>query len=285
MDSQIYLLLLRQSGSYKEWDKELKGMNAIKAAIIMKQLLKDIVVGDSLDAPFVKFIRVKSISHKLGFSGDSKFDKSGWAYKNAWKEESGQQYSANPLMRGTTNTVSNSGAFSKDFMPQLGRELWGGNEFIQGKIPEHGEIQFKKYLDSATAELAYGCSAQEKFPLAVFFYRRKVGTGLGGIRLPYFVMGSFKCKIKEWELDGDEETVSLHYKKIAWCSFDQWADTNVSYPWATRWFDQEQVKGGQGEAAMALQMIVAAMVAVSGAVSATLTSGEGASGGSADDLK
>lgn len=290
MDSQIYLLLLRQSGSYKNWAEKFKSAKtAVQVAMIAKELLnpKDLILGDSLDAPFVKFIRVTGVNHKIGFEkdGESKFEESGWAYKDAWKEETetSTQYAPNPFLRTTTSTKMTQ----SDRSP--GKHLrgqWGafGNQFVQSRIPEHGEIEFSKHVDSATPQLAYGCSAQEKFPLAIFFYRRKVGLGMGGIRWPYFVTAAFNCKLTEWEMKDDGESVSLFYKQISWCGYDQWADTNISYPWSTRWFDQENYTGGQGGLALAVQLLIADLIALSAAISAAATASDGESSGDSSEL-
>jgi type VI protein secretion system component Hcp len=156
---------------------------------------------------------------------------------------------------------------------RIGRATGGNNQFIQSAIPEHGELEFTKYVDSATPQLAYGCASQEKFPLAIFIYRRKIGLGMGGIRFPYFMIGGFKCKLKGWKIDGDQETVALHYRKIAWCGFLQWSDTNLSLPWSTRWFDQEEYKGGQYGAASGIQLIVSAITLIAGGVAAGVDAG------------
>lgn len=281
MDSQVYLLLVRQSGSYKDFVDKLKNATAMTVVVLIKQILKDMITGDSLDAPFVKFIRLNGVSHQMSFKGGREFSRSGSARSDDWEESyTAGSFAPNPMER---KTLVQKAKRSNTFKGTLLKDWGGGNTFVQSKLPEHGAISFTKNIDTATAQLAYGCAAQEKFPLAIFFYRRKAGLGIGGIRLPYFVMACFKSKIENWKIDGDQESADLHYKTISWCSYDQWADTNVSYPWSTRWFNQETFKGGQGGVALGLQVLVAGLVLAAGAVAGAATGG-GADDGSDSDL-
>lgn len=296
MNSQIYLMLFRATGA---WPKDFSAMSskrkagavaAVAAATILKQIPKDMVMGDSLDIPFMKFIRCDNVSHGLSFSGmdtqqvtKTTGDTAVTTTEDLNTGNKYQGYRDDPVRDSLFfqktrfyGEKSFGDRFSKIHVGNHGiRESlgsWlGGNEFVKTSVPKHGEVVFTKSIDTATPQLAYGCAAQEQFPLAAFFYRRKAGLGLGGVRWPYFVMGLYKNKIKDWSLDGDTETVKLSYSAISWCGYDQWADTNISYPWSTRWFDQDAATGGQGGFAMVIQAVAAGLIMGAGAATAALT--------------
>jgi hypothetical protein len=63
----------------------------------------------------------------------------------------------------------------------------------------------------------------------------------------------------------------LSYSAISWCGYDQWADTNISYPWSTRWFDQDATTGGQGGFAALIQAVSAGLIMAAAGITAAAT--------------
>jgi len=155
------------------------------------------------------------------------------------------------------------------------------NAFINTHLPKHGEFSFTKMMDRATPQLAFGCSAQERFPVALFFYRRKVGVGLGAIRVPHLVIGLRKVRISAWKMNGEAETetITLRYGDVAWGALGQIADSDMPIPIPTaRMFDVEAGAGGEtyGKSwAYGVQAIGAAMALVAGGAMKGLSSGAG----------
>ena len=281
MKSDIYLFLLRQEGKFETFkDAYSKGG---KAAIGMKLLkwLKGFVMGDSLDAPFIKFIKVGTVSHSISFGSDDKQLK----YDNAalqegeWTELNHSRGEFNSKSHALQNADLVAKDYAADFLRQGG--MWktidrtrrtasrrsafdSGNMFLNSHTPSHGALSFSKKIDKATPQLAFGCSAQERFPFGIFFYRRRTGLGIEGSRMPYMVIGVDKVLISSWSLNGDDETVTLKYKRIGWAATDQISDTNVSIPGFTRTWDVESRTGGEGGWALGLQALTLALAGMAG---------------------
>lgn len=171
------------------------------------------------------------------------------------------------------NDLDNSqGQHDRDMRNAL--QLWNYRDYIaktylerQGmlmgtpnELPIHGNFYFKKRTDTATPQLALGCSQQQNFPLALFMFIRRIGPGLGGIRNPYLVAGLGGVKIAHWEMEGvDEENVALSYRNIAYGSLDTMADTNMPNPvspGSTRWFDRMNFHGSEGGWAAVMMAVV-----------------------------
>ena len=160
---------------------------ATAGAAFLARLVKDQVMGDSLDIPYVKWIRVHDFKHEISFPR---------------KELS----------------------FEK--------EDDHGNLFIgaNGANPRHEQVKIQCLAGKQTPQLAFGCMAQEKFPLALICFRRHTGFGYE-VRFPHLMVGLKDCLIADWSIGGsDIEECSLWYNKIVWSANSQLADTNMPNP-------------------------------------------------------
>ena len=134
-----------------------------------------------------------------------------------------------------------------------------------GKMPTHNSVSFSKNLDSASPQLSFGCSAQERFPIAIFFLRKKTGFKLGGVTHPHTVLAYTNCLITDWETDGDTETVGLNYESMGMASFLQIADTPIPQGISWRHWDKVNNEGGEKGWSALLIPLTAAVVAIGGA--------------------
>lgn len=272
MKNQIYLMLVRKVNPV------LTG--AAKAAAY----LKNFVAGDSLDVPFMKFIRVQSTSHSIGFAGEQSVTERVGDSAQTFTTETGKSASGyNQLSdeieeRFVRDRILHSNRFQHD--------RWGNRNFANGGIvanenasafssfkknqyvninlPAHDDFTFTKYVDNSTPQLAYGCTAQEPFSFAAFFYRRRIGVGIKGVRLPYLTIGLNKCLISSWSLADDMETVKLSYKDIVWATYDQIADINAPTGMSSRIWDTESKEGGEKKEAYIAQALVGLLATAGG---------------------
>eukprot|EP00913_Durusdinium_trenchii_P028468 g26696.t1 len=240
--------------------------------------------GDSLDLPFLRMIRVDSVEHSIGFPGkkttyhgaDDVAEESGHDILSYSELEKLQQHKR---ARGRNRSIPqpeprrvrrNRRVNLAEVQRQVREIQW--NEFMKSKVPEHGDFVFTKQPDNATPQLAYGCSSQEIFPLAVFFFRRKIGVGLGGVRLPFMVIGLRKVRLAGWSLGADlSETVTCKYADIAWTSVPPLADTNLPGAVTVKDWDTEASKSFDKKwFGWAVQGLTTAAVAAAGAATAIL---------------
>jgi len=239
MNTQIYLLLVKQSN--------------LPTAAAIPMLLKNAILGDSLDVPFLKFIRVRSIRQTVEFEGETELtevqtDAQGVKSLNV-VSTSGNSAGSYAAAAGTNR----SGAFG---MTAVNR-----NNFTNINLPAHSAFGFTKSLDNATPQLAYSCTAQSPFSHAVFFFRRRIGAGIAGVRMPFMCIWLKKCLISGWSMSGDSENVSLKYREITWATFDQLADINIPTGMSARVWNTESKEGGEKPEVYAVQMAVAAIFA------------------------
>lgn len=279
--SDIYLLLYRQTGSYKQITA-----NKFTAPVVLKTLTKGMIIGDSADAPYLGFVKVLGVEHSIGFASgqdelhwhdaqmfdSSKYDTRRDELLNKIGPKPvtvrGRPVAPYRLNRWNERRKRTMDAYEKTIENQR-------NAFLNTHLPKHGEFTFTKMLDRATPQIAFGCSAQERFPVALFFYRRKIGLGLGAIRTPHFVIGLRKVRISAWHMsgDGESESVTLAYGDIAWAALGSIADSNMPLPIPTaRMWDREANAGGEtyssswayGVEAIGLAMALIAGAAVKG---------------------
>jgi len=282
MNTQIYLMLVRKVNP------------KLPLPMRIPLMLKNFVMGDSLDVPFIKMIKVQSVSHKIGFDEGGKItrvegegkDAKAVTYssaKEAGAYGAGDAYSDIQVMprKGVLGEVSNRWqtrtVASLDSKVKTSGYGMGGLRFFSGfknndylniSLPDHNEFTFTKLVDNATPQLAYGCSAQEPYYFAAFFFRRRIGAGIEGVRLPFMGIGLTKCLITSWDLSDETETVTLKYKQIMWGTFDQVADINAPTGMSYRTWDTDKKEGGETAEGLALQMLIAALTA-GGALAAT----------------
>ena len=286
MNTQIYLMLVRKVNP--------------KLPLVAKipLMLKNFILGDSLDTPFFKFIRVQSISSSIGFAGEKsvtlRHSRSGHA--KTYKTETGKEasdYDAEQDTRwgadtggkwynvggrhgwsaeGTTKTERAASVMRSGVVPWASSVTLKNNNFANINLPEHSEFVFTKNIDNATPQLAYGCSAQEPFYFAAFFFRRKIGAGIAGVRLPYMGIGLTQCLINGWSLSDDVETVTLSYKKIMWGTFDQTADINAPTGMSYRVWETDKKTGGETAAGLLIQGLIAGLT-LAGTAAGTLAVG------------
>ena len=259
MASQIYLLLIRNPGKWP--DTLTAGSVAGGALLVLKTLMKDMIRGDSLDVPFVKFIRVRTVSHAIKYT-----EKRNQSERNAMDDSATSSVKDKDAYKTASDQTTFFGNFPGSSIQSSLEDFWSGHAFDSLTLPEQSEFKFTKLIDNATPQLAYGCSAQEAFPLAVFFFRRKIGLGVEGIRTPYFVVGLYKCMITGWELDGENEKVSMKYSSIAWCSIDPLADSNLPVGFSQRYFDIDSSSGGEVGWAALLQLLSQGLALAAGGV-------------------
>jgi len=283
VNAQIYLLLVRKVNPDLPW--------AMKVPLF----LKNFVMGDSLDAPFMKFIRVQSVSHSIEFGGGQSVTQKVAGQNKAetfWTEghTSDGEYDDRSAHMGTSPTFGITGDSRWDKVKSAGKNVgkyaYGlgfsqfdatRNNFTKTQLPGHGEFTFTKFIDNSTPQLAYGCSAQEPFYFAGFFFRRRIGMGVSGVRWPYLGIGLTKCLITGWSLSNDTETVTLKYKHIMWGTFDQLADYNVPTGFSYRVWNSDEKSGGEKPAGLGIQALVTALMAGTGAI-------VGAAGGFSDGI-
>ncbi len=283
MNTQIYLMLVRKINPN------------LPTAVKIPLLLKNFVMGDSLDAPFIKFIRVQSVSHSIGFGGGSSVTR----VEGEGEDAKAVNYSTGtkPTKYGDMDKNVNVGGDNSRYVDRwedwdVGNDRTSGygigglrffsgfknNDYLNISLPEHNELTFKKYVDNATPQLAYGCSAQEPYYFAAFFYRRKIGAGIKGVRLPFMGIGLTKCLITGWSLDDEMESVTLKYKNIMWGTFDQLADINAPTGMSYRVWDTDNKEGGETTKGLLLQGLIAGLTAAGAAAVTAIT------GGFADDV-
>jgi type VI protein secretion system component Hcp len=279
--SDIYLLLYRQSGTYK-----MISANKLTAAMVLATLTKGMIIGDSMDAPFMGFIKCTNIDHEIGLGssqkeleyGDSHLlpdDHLQSARKQAITRSNYDRYKAahddpaNQAQQAQIQTAYDKVRKSIDKAYHKAVEEQR-HAFINTHLPKHDEFTFTKMVDRSTPQLAFGCSAQERFPCALFFLRKKVGFGLGGIRIPHLVIGLRKVRISKWKMGEEKETVSLRYGDIAWAALGQVADSDIPMPIPTaRLFSTEENAGGENFSsgwAYGMQAIAAAATLIAGGV-------------------
>lgn len=284
--SDIYLLLYRLQGKYSEIQ-----VNKLTAPIVAKTLTKGMIIGDSLDVPFVGFIKCQSIEHEIGLSKTQHELK--WSEGQRYDNSEARQQGVSALdeairRRGHLGPIDNvmRRAMSRGAQGQRIEAAYQKlvkeqrNAFINTHLPEHGEFTFTKGLDRATPQLAFGCCAQEQFPLALFLFRRKAGFGVGAVKFPYLVCALRKVRISAWKMvEGENEAVTLRYADISWASLGTIADTNTPVPIpSARTFDMEALAGGENYSsswAYGIQFLAIALCAVTGGVikAASNTSG------------
>ncbi len=266
--SQIYMFLLRGSDFWKSNTLGLAALNPLS-------LVKNIVRGDSLDLPFTSFINVHEVDHEIHFH----------------HEEDQAEYEqfhppARNLLRGQRTASVHDAIFRWDTArhhapappaPTVGR--WTGKRrqpvpgTIFGHLPTHNTFCFTKGIDSATPQLAFGCSAQEKFPLAAFYFRRRIGPGIHGIRMPYLVVGLRRVMISAWGIKGsDHEHVELRYEKICWFAMSQVGDADAPQGVSIRYWDRDRSSGGEAGmnwATLLSSLTTALVLGAGGVVAAT----------------
>ncbi|MEQ8788334.1 MAG: type VI secretion system tube protein Hcp [Pirellulaceae bacterium] len=160
--------------------------------------------------------------------------------------------------------------FEKTFLERQGMQMGAPNI-----LPIHGNFFFKKRPDTATPQLALGCSTQQNFPFAFFFFVRRTGPGLGGMRNPFLIVGLGGIKIMHWEMEGiNEENVALSYRNIAYGSLDSIADTNLPYVPSTRWFDRTNFHGSEGGWGAVMMAAFQTAIAVEGGILAATGAGD-----------
>ncbi|MFN3160447.1 MAG: type VI secretion system tube protein Hcp [Rubinisphaera brasiliensis] len=330
MNNQIYLVLKRTG----EFDANVLG-NVAKAA-------KDLILGDSMDVPFVKWINVTGVNNSIGFSsgkirsivntaaanaaptyelqtksygtsaGDYAASMPGdvrYAVEDSVEvEDQGIQNFRNRRRQRvqygvrdqSTSQVSYSrfrGKITRTSRQQQVDRLQDGNwadfgdavnsttyqhsskpfftpDFDNAKLkinlPEHNEFVFTKNVDNATPQLAFAASSQEPIGHAVFAFRRRIGVGVQGVRLPYMMVFLRECLVNNWALDGDQETVSLQYQRIHWLTYDQVTDWNYPTGMSNRYWDDKNKKGGENAKLYILMGLVMAAFAVAGSAAQAL---------------
>lgn len=231
MQSNCYLFLLR-------WNSSLP-KSALEMAAFIPKIPTSVVRGDSLETPFMNFIKVDSVSHNIGGFGEG----AGKDYSDLeklnrgvfWHDEGDSQEA-----KWTNNKAGNSG----NAWRYTGEAPMTEPGAMNGSLPEQQHFSFTKPLDSATPQLAYGCSTQEQYKIALFYYRRKVSFGVSAVQFPYMVVGMQNAIIRGWSLDDDSETITMSYDRICWGAISQFADTPVPQGISTRFFDRRTGSGG-----------------------------------------
>lgn len=159
------------------------------------------------------------------------------------------------------------------FFTKFKQDTGFANAKLPINLPSHNELTFTKGCDNATPQIAFACSAQEPIRHAFFAFRRKIGLGVEGIRVPYLVVWLKQCLVTGWGLSGDEETVTLQYETIKWCTYDQMTDWNAPTGMSNREWDTQDNAGGE-DVAMYVKMGLLAGATV--ALGAGLAAGMGA---------
>jgi type VI protein secretion system component Hcp len=281
MNTQAYLLCIKAPDSSVGWKSPKGGKNVLSWGSFTKKLGSiiasgDFILGDSLDNPFIKFIRVQSVSHEIAFGSKQ------WAY-DPEKEVKSPLVGPLPegaerpeVVTGKGDWVSRGkgptdydvlGARNDLYQKYLNRvesvtgvtDIAAGlgtrfaslftrrNEFADVVKPDQKAFVFSKFIDNATPQFAYAASAQEPLWLCVFFFRRRIGTDITGtgVRLPFLMIGLWKSQITGWSISNMMETVKLKYKGIAWAHIPPAADTNApGWVPAMRWWNVDDPGGG-----------------------------------------
>lgn len=273
MDSNCYLFLLR-------WNKALP-KTALEIASMIPRIPTSVVRGDSLEVPFMNFIKVDSVDHNIGgfgaggakdYSDLNKFHRGTFWHKEA-ADAQDVSWTAATTMRqrpgGSHYAYSSAGAAGNNWR-------WTGEPpmtepgALRGSLPEQNHFSFSKSLDSATPQLAYGCTCQEQFKVALFYYRRKVAFNVASVQFPYMVIGLENVIIRDWSLNGDSETMKLSYDRICWGAVSQFGDTPVPQGISTRVFDRRSQSGGLVDASPLTGFVVGLTVAMYTAAWATI---------------
>ncbi|WP_013628084.1 type VI secretion system tube protein Hcp [Rubinisphaera brasiliensis] len=325
MNNQIYLVLKRTG----EFDANVLG-NVAKAA-------KDLILGDSMDVPFVKWINVTGVNNSIGFSsgkvrslvntaaagaepryelqtasygtsagdyedamsptdapeegiggyrnaGPRRFVNNGRRYRLQARERQVREVSYSRYRGKITQNTSQLQARANHAWHNVGDERTRttyehtgafftpdfDNAKLKINLPEHNEFVFTKNVDNATPQLAFAASSQEPIGHAVFAFRRRIGVGVQGVRLPYMMVFLRECLVNNWALDGDQETVSLQYQRIHWLTYDQVTDWNYPTGMSNRYWDDKNKKGGENAKLYILMGLVMAAFAVAGSAAQAL---------------
>ncbi len=311
MNTQIYLLL-KKTGDFNPATLNLKD-------------LKNLILGDALDMPFVKWIRITGLSNSIGFSSGTirSINAAGDMVEKSYGSSAGsydQSLNASTFTDGgrrdvdhldynrggmTSSYTSYEGVnrfgFSGKVKPKVEGEFitknygagvnapltapTGGTKFegagnksftrfqnskLKISLPDHDSLTFTKNCDNATPQLAFAASAQEPVKHALFAFRRRIGNGVQGIRVPFMIIWLRECLIEGWELNGDVETVKIKYKTIKWCSYDQVSDWNMPTGMSNRDWDTQDQSGGED---IKTYIIMAAIAAATAALGLGLSMG------------
>ncbi|HLJ11977.1 MAG TPA: type VI secretion system tube protein Hcp [Planctomycetaceae bacterium] len=239
MNSQVYLLLVRGTDALPK--------SAAAIGVALKALLLDMIRGDSLDVPYLNFIRVGSVAQSIG------------TIKEEYSYADASGLGIHDFTPGVTDTDS-AGRSVLKYLQALDRlapkpipppppSAFGVPSNVGGlstHLPTQGTITFNKLLDGATPQLAFGCSTQEPFRFALFYFQRKVGFNLGSVVFPHLVLGLQRVMIRKWEMADDTEKVTLAYQKICWGAYNPWADAPIPQSVSTRYWDCVNNTGGYG---------------------------------------
>ena len=315
--------------------------------------LAGVIGGDSLDMPFIKWMKLTSFSNSIGFSsgkerqvyesqaahgnvGDEDYREAEYKVREVGYGTSAGSFSSS---RGNAGDVASGPYVVKDWLNvnrthtrELGVTRWGRGAITQSRtdsakrksvdsdwkinrgswssgrkgsqframpgfwdrynnrhlnidLPGHNDVEFTKNVDNATPQLAYACSSQHPIGTAVILFRRRIGLGVRGIRVPFMAVMLSKCLMTGWSLSGEDESCSMQYEEIAWCTYDQIADFNVATGMSNRTWDTESKKGGESTALYVMMGAIAA-AAMAGAGIDTLATGVGGGQGQhVDDSK
>ena len=254
MNSQVYLMLPR----------ETLPANELGVAKFIKTFPKSLIRGDSLDVPFLNCIKCHSFGHTIGGDGGMNYSDAGQKY---WSDKEKSKKDASAVASAMSRRLD---TFSME-------DDSGEPGVLAGSLPKHQPVTFSKTLDSASPQLSFACSSQERFPSAIFFLRRKTGFGIAGVKHPHTVIGYRNCMISKWETDGDTETVNLKYEHMGMVSFLQIADTPVPQGASWRQWDTVNDTGSDAGWIKLITLITAGIIAVAGAAvggAAALRSGD-----------
>lgn len=311
MNTQIYMLCFKDPGG--AWNNDAS--KTMKAALTAKKILRaitnlDFILGDSLDVPFVKFIRVQGVEHGISFPGTSThraFADGEWQEKVTGSKAGDYEDASNPSWFGVGEEAWHHDTYTqwnKDFdryeedkgtiigatkyaNKRMHRRRAGQvfgfrrNKFTDITKPDHDDITITKLVDNATPQFAYAASAQEPFWYTFLYFRRKIGGGIPktGVRMPFLMIGLYKSLITSWSLGGDmAETIKMNYSSIAWASIPPWADTNIPLAGvpAMRWWTTDDNKGGnKGGWALILAALTGALTAAAGGLALACSDDEG----------
>lgn len=303
MSTEIYFRII------KDVDPSDDVTGASLIAKLMSPIpLPGVICGDSLDMPFIKWMKLTGFKNSIGFDsgtmrriegdGDDAEVKSydyGRSSSSYGAARTGGDDAEGPAERQERDVVEEDvesigtirrgrmttgkrtgrdrfGSFTqkktrKRSLRRAGRGLewgdWGAesdwgkrsrpflsnfsnpNNFLNINLPNHNSVSFSKRIDNATPQLAYACSCQEPIGTAMVLFRRRIGLGIRGIRVPFMAIMLSKCLLSDWELDGEDESCSMSYQEIRWCTYDQIADFNVATGMSARQWDTADNTGGE----------------------------------------
>lgn len=246
MADDKYLFMLRWNGDLPD--------GKVSVGAKLAKLLLGFIRGDSLDTPFVNFIPVTGFNHSVGSITDEKSysdlkKATSYDWKDSYRFKADEEADTNAF--GTNAVTQERVIFDNQRLENPDWQWTGATPtkqtepgMLKGNLPDHSHVTFTKRVDSATPQLAYGCTTQEQFKVALFYFRRKVGFNVAAVPFPYLVVGLENVVVRNWELDGDKETVKLSYDRICWGAISQWADTPVPQGLTTRIFDRTTGTGG-----------------------------------------